>query len=81
MPKEIKNAQHFLNEPLAKERDLSNKSSLTANAVKTNYNVYSPKRLYNYHQLMEEDIDIFLGSTGLKLDKESRYLVIYLAGT
>ena len=77
-PKEIQNAQYLLNESLAKVADWTDNNSLAANAVKTKFILCASKRLYDYHQLKDQEIDITLGSTKLKPDKEPRYLGMYL---
>ena len=77
-PKKIKNEQHIRNESLMRVNDWSHSNSIAATAVKTKYTLCASKRLYDYHQLKEKDIGISVGSTKLKLDKEPRYLGIYL---
>ena len=76
-PKEIPKAQYRLNETQAKGTNWTN-NSLAANVVKTKYILCASKRQYDFHQLKDQQIEITLGSTELKLDKEPRYLGMYL---
>ena len=77
-PKEIQKAQYLLNKSLAKVTDWTNNNSLAANAIKTKYILYASNRLYDFHQLKDQEIGITVGSTKLKLDKKARYLGVYL---
>ena len=70
--------QSHLNSSLRKVNDWSEQNSLAANAIKTKYLRCASKRLCNYHSTKEEQINLAMGSTNLKLDYEPRYLGIYL---
>ena len=75
---DLENAQYLLNISLRKVNEWSVQNSLAANAVKTKYLLCASKRLYDYHNVKEKEINLKLGSTELQLDKEPRYLGIYL---
>ena len=77
-PNDLENAQYLLNNSLRKVNEWSVQNSLAANAVKTKYLLCASKRLYDYHNVKEKEINLKSGSKELQLAKEPRYLGIYL---